>query len=120
MALRTETPPPPADRVPEAPPASAQPTSAQLKAEIDSGRTGDKIPAHDPGLSPLGTDDEAAGRPAAPSRVALARDQETRPERQKAAEMRTGHGTGRWVMPAYYGVIAAAALVVGLVVWLLR
>lgn len=66
MALRSETPPPPADRVPDAPAASARPTSAQLKAEIDSGRTGDKMPAHDPGLSPLGTDDEAAGSPRTP------------------------------------------------------
>ncbi|MBB2961342.1 hypothetical protein [Methylobacterium sp. R2-1] len=120
MALRSETPPPPADHVPEAPPASAQPTTAQLKAEIDSGRTGDKIPAQDPGLSPLGTDDEAAGRPSTASQVALARDQETRPRRLRAAKMRTGHGANQWVMPGYYGVIAAAALAVGLLVWFLR
>lgn len=120
MALRSETPPPPADRVPDAPAASARPTSAQLKAEIDSGRTGDKIPAHDPGLSPLGTDDEAAGSPADASRVALARNEETRPRRRRAARMATGHGANRWVMPAYYGVVVAAAVAVGLIVWLLR
>ena len=49
---------------------------AQLKGDIDSGRTGDKIAFPDPGLSPLGTDDEAAGRPASAERVALARRQE--------------------------------------------
>ena len=53
-------------------------TVAQLKADIDSGRTGDKVDAGDPGLSPLGTDDEAAGRPASPERVALARREEKR------------------------------------------
>lgn len=120
MVLRSETPPPPADHVPDAPAPSERPTSAQLKAEIDSGRTGDKIPAHDPGLSPLGTDDEAAGTPADASRVALAREEETRPRRQRASRMQTGHGANRWVMPAYYGAIVVAALAVGLVVWLLR
>ncbi len=51
-------------------------TVSQLKADIDSGRTGDKNVTADPGLSPLGTDDEAAGRPASPERVALAREEE--------------------------------------------
>ena len=53
-------------------------TVAQLKADIDAGRTGDKVDAGDPGLSPLGTDDEAAGQPASPERVAMARQQEMR------------------------------------------
>ncbi len=51
-------------------------TVSQLKDDIDSGRTGDKVVAGDPGLSPLGTDDEAAGRPPSPERVAMAREQE--------------------------------------------
>jgi hypothetical protein len=34
---------------------------AELKAEIDSGRTGDKVPGFDPAAAPLGTDAEAAG-----------------------------------------------------------
>jgi len=51
-------------------------TVSQLKADIDSGLTGDKNATADPGLSPLGTDDEAAGRPASPERVALAREEE--------------------------------------------
>jgi hypothetical protein len=55
------------------PPASDRPTVAQLKADIDSGRTGDKVEGFDPGLSPIGTDDEAAGRPPEPERIALAR-----------------------------------------------
>jgi hypothetical protein len=53
-------------------------TVAQLKADIDAGRTGDKVAAGDPGLSPLGTDDEAAGRPASPAIVRAARSEEAR------------------------------------------
>ena len=36
-----------------------KPTTAMLKADIDSGSTGDKVAHYDPGLSQLGTDDEA-------------------------------------------------------------
>ena len=42
------TPPPTAD-------------AQRLRHDIDSGRTGDKIPVEDPAAAPLGTDDEAAG-----------------------------------------------------------
>lgn len=35
--------------------------AAQLKHDIDSGKTGDKVDAFDPAAAPLGTDDEAAG-----------------------------------------------------------
>src|SRR5215211_4485629 len=61
----------------EAPTDAARPTTAMLKGDIDSGRTGDKNPVFDPGLSPLGTDDEAAGRPPSAFRVALARRYES-------------------------------------------
>ena len=120
MAFRSETPPPPADRIPEAPPASDRPTTAQLKAEIDAGATGDKIAAHDPGLSPLGTDDEAAGRPPEPARIAAARTRETDPARRAAARRKTGHGRNAWVMPVYAGFVLLAAVLIGLGLWLLR
>ncbi|UMY19931.1 hypothetical protein MMB17_11885 [Methylobacterium organophilum] len=119
MSLRSETPPPPANRIPEAPPPSERPTAAQLKEAIDAGRTGDKIPAHDPGLSPLGTDDEAAGAPPSPSRVALAREEESSPRRRRAARMQTGHGRNRGVLLAYAGIILAIAIILGLAFWLL-
>ncbi|MBN8926140.1 MAG: hypothetical protein BGO51_17300 [Rhodospirillales bacterium 69-11] len=44
-------------------------TSDQLRAKIDSGRTGDKVGVSDPAAAPLGADDEAAGTP--PSGAAL-------------------------------------------------
>jgi hypothetical protein len=71
-----ELPPTHTARPPVDPPANSnegRPTAAQLNADIDSGRTGDKNPALDPSLAPLGTDDEAAGTPPTPFRVMLAR-----------------------------------------------
>jgi hypothetical protein len=48
-----------------------------LKADINSGATGDRNEVFDPALSPLGTDDEAAGTPPTPERIAIARKNET-------------------------------------------
>lgn len=47
--------------------------AAQLKREIESGAQRDKVSYPDPGASPLGTDDEAAGHPAhaEPERIEL-------------------------------------------------
>ncbi|MGX9981585.1 succinate dehydrogenase, cytochrome b556 subunit [Methylobacterium fujisawaense] len=62
-------------------PASAAdrtPLAQELKGDIDSGRTGDKTAFFDPAASPLGTDDEAAGTPDSPDRVATAIRQEMR------------------------------------------
>ena len=52
--------------------------AAMLKADIDTGRTGDKNEVFDPGLSPLGTDEEAAGTPLAPAGLKRARVQESK------------------------------------------
>jgi hypothetical protein len=54
-----------------------QPTAAELRARIDSGATGDKVPGSDPVAAPLGTDDEAAGTPPDPASVAPALQTET-------------------------------------------
>lgn len=53
------------------------PTVAQLRDDIDSGRTGDKAGFPDPAASPLGTDDEAGGNPASPEELRIAREAET-------------------------------------------
>src|SRR3954469_23840049 len=68
-----DSPPTPTTEPVAPPPRSAQPTAAQLKRDIESGATGDKNPVRDPGLAPLGTDDEAAGHSPSPHRVATAR-----------------------------------------------
>jgi hypothetical protein len=57
-------------------------TAEELRIYIDSGWTGDKIDWPDPAMTPLGTDDEAAGTPPSRERVKLALRQELsrRPE----------------------------------------
>jgi hypothetical protein len=115
--LRDETPPPPANRTVDEPPASSAPTTAMLKADIDSGSTGDKVAHYDVGLSPLGTDDEAAGLPPSPERIALARKAEAASSQVRArADV---HGERSWVKPVFFAVPVAIAVVVGLSLWLL-
>lgn len=48
-------------------------TVDRLREDIDRGKAGDKVPFTDPAAAPMGTDDEAAGTPPTPERVALAR-----------------------------------------------
>lgn len=91
------------------PPASDRPTVAQLKADIDSGRTGDKVEGFDPGLSPLGTDDEAAGRPPEPERIALARRFEGLERWIKGG--RTSSAAHAHSATAVYGFVGFIALV---------
>lgn len=49
---------------------------AQLRTDIDSGRTGDKVAAIDHAIAPLGTDEEAAGTPVSTHVIAQAREYE--------------------------------------------
>ncbi|MBX6374593.1 MAG: hypothetical protein IRZ13_10215 [Acetobacteraceae bacterium] len=69
----------PRPRPPPSPDHSRTSTTAQLRQDIDSGATGDKVPALDPAASPVGTDDEAAGAPQDPKAVAA----ERRAERER-------------------------------------
>jgi hypothetical protein len=62
-------PRPPRDDGPKA-------TLAQLRQDIDSGATCDKVPVLDPAMAPLGTDAEAAGAPPSPEMVAAVRNAE--------------------------------------------
>src|SRR5688572_1712991 len=52
------------------------PTSAQLRYGIASGRARDKVSNIDPAAAPLGTDDEAAGRPPSRDEIHLAAQEE--------------------------------------------
>ncbi|HEY8579594.1 MAG TPA: hypothetical protein VIL72_06885, partial [Beijerinckiaceae bacterium] len=45
-------------------------TTDRLRHDIDRGRASDKVDFPDPAAAPLGTDDEAAGRPASRERIA--------------------------------------------------
>jgi hypothetical protein len=51
----------------------AKSTSAQLRRDIDSRRTGDKAPGLDPAAAPLGTDEEAGGFSPSPKEIEEAR-----------------------------------------------
>ena len=117
MTLRSETPPPPGNLQADPPPESEAPTSAQLKGDIDSGRTGDKTPHVDVGAAPLGTCEEAGGTPPSSQEVRLARLNERAP-----SEMAKGyvHQRQPWVLPAYIGFIVLAAVGLGLALWLTR
>ena len=55
-------------------------TTAQLKQDIDSGATAEKVAVFDPGVADIGTDAEAAGTPASPGSVKLDRDRQRVPD----------------------------------------
>ena len=94
------------------PPMEANSTSAQLKGDIDSGRTGDKNAVFDPALSPLGTDDEAAGFPPKPEQVDLARRQEDAARWQGKGEKDSySHPSSRKALYAYIGFIGLVLVV---------
>lgn len=84
-------------------------TVAQLKDDIDSGLTGDKNIAPDPGMASLGTCDEAAGTSPTPERVALARKQEREIGRIATADDRLeGHAP----MLVLIGVMATVVVAI--------
>jgi len=106
MTLRSETPPPPANLPVDPPPDSEAPTAAQFKGDIDSGR------------NPLGTCEEAGGTPPTPREVRIARQNERAPSERVAQGY--PHQRQPWVLPLYAGLIVAAAVGLGLVLWLTR
>ena len=108
-------------------------TSAQLKNDIDTGATGSKVAAPDPGASPLGTDAEAGGHPASPEEIAHAREMENRPKLAErdaqrpvpakdtpAPSGRIGFSATPLVMGVGAGVLAAVALAAILGAFLIR
>ncbi|MCJ2051795.1 hypothetical protein [Methylobacterium sp. J-070] len=117
MLFRSETPPPPGNLHVAEPPASNRPTTAMLKADIDSGATGDKVADYDPGLSQLGTDDEAAGNPPSQERIALARKTEAASVRVRKAARPLG--LNNWIVPGFCTMIGAIGAVLTLSIWLL-
>ena len=89
-------------------------TVAQLKNDIDTGVTNDKVASPDPGLSPLGTDDESAGRPASPQVIDMARRQEAAIGVAADAEIAATRTERSWFIPTLITVllvfvVAAAA-----------
>jgi hypothetical protein len=85
--------------------ANQNPNVEQLRAAIDSGRTGDKVAYPDPAAAPLGADDEAAGTPPAPSaiRQTMARETSRRRQSRSRPDQR-----GFWILIGLMVVIGVA------------
>ncbi|HEX2127143.1 MAG TPA: hypothetical protein VHF45_11365 [Thermoleophilaceae bacterium] len=120
MATNRDVPPTHTIKPMDAPPESDRPTTAQLKADIDSGATGDKNEVFDPALSPLGTDDEAAGTPPSRQRIELARYQE-RFQRwlRRARKGSAAHGKPDEAATAFATFIAIVAVIFVGAIWAL-
>jgi hypothetical protein len=85
-------------------------TIERLRADIDSGRTADKVAASDPASAPLGADDEAAGKPA---RVRAVRHA-TLLEIARPHERREHGGLGHaWILVVFTILLAAAIVIWG-------
>nr|WP_245259060.1 hypothetical protein [Salinarimonas rosea] len=97
-----------------APVDDARPNAAMLKADVDSGRTGDKNAVFDPGMSMLGTDDEVAGTPASPERMRLAREEQARnaPKVDAPAPTDIARTGGGRVVGGFVALIVLVGLVV--------
>ena len=92
--------------------------AAQLKRDVESGATGDKVPMLDPGLAPLGTDDEAAGAPLDPKLVAEVRERERRdaPVPPDPASHRKPLTSSHRTLAILVGLLCLA-LLAGILVW---
>ncbi|HEV2604552.1 MAG TPA: hypothetical protein VGU24_12895 [Microvirga sp.] len=96
----------------DTPPDSDRPTAAMLKADVDSGATGDKTEVFDPGMAMLGTCEEAAGTPLKPEQIALARRYETIQRWMKGSRKAGGAHHRKDGFPvAFVGFIALLAVV---------
>ncbi len=103
----------PTEIEPRPDPASARgpgATVAQLKQDIDSGATGDKVAVFDPGVANLGTGAEAAGTPPTPEMVALDRKMQRMqgaPPGDPGRRMAVGRG---WIVGGSLAVLVALGL----------
>ena len=85
----------------------------RLRAAIDQGRTADKVDFPDPAAAPLGTDDEAAGRPPSAREVDLALAHETAPQIASAAASRRPDLAGRRSAPWLMALVVVGLVLIG-------
>ncbi|MBV9235322.1 MAG: hypothetical protein JOZ94_05785 [Xanthobacteraceae bacterium] len=87
----------------------------RLRADIDRGKTGDKVPAADPAAVPLGTDDEFADVAPASSAAARthAREIATGPAQPPQRMRGLGHA---WILVGLV-VLLAAGLIGAMIAW---
>lgn len=111
LPLRSEAPPPPANLDFGVAPDTEAPNAAQLKADIDAGLTGDKVPHGDVGAAPLGTCEEAGGAPPGPQEIREARRDRASPRVRAAVDP---HGARSFVMPLFWATAGSMAGLVAL------
>jgi hypothetical protein len=101
-------------------------TSDELRKDIDTGQTGDKVPFRDPAAAPLGADDEAAGKPPTPEEVSMAREQEGVPgvvthphvgEEGRADFVARQGNPSLWIAIALAVLVLAAIAIAALFTW---
>ncbi|MGQ4272932.1 hypothetical protein [Terrihabitans sp. B22-R8] len=84
----------------------------QLRADIDKGRTGDKIAGSDPAASPLGTDEEAAGTPPPSDAVSDSRANEIKGLAQRPPEALPNSGLMHYWPWIAIGIVVLIAIIV--------
>jgi hypothetical protein len=90
-------------------------TVAQLKQDIDSGATGDKVAMLDPSSTPLGTDSEAAGSSTTPEMVHAMRETERMANPPPGDPGKhSGVGLGGKLLAGLVGAVALALIAVWL------
>lgn len=72
-------------------------TTDRLRHDIDRGRGGDKVDNIDPAAAPLGTDDEAAGKPPTAAEIKLAYKHEVGRGVSSERKHNEDHGVAIWV-----------------------
>ena len=86
-------------------------TVEQLRADIDQGRTGDKMAWPDPAAVPLGADEEAAGTPLSHSTESVAHLREA----HITCDPPRSEGIGAaWILVGVVAVLGAGTLAWGL------
>ncbi len=122
MAFKSDVPPHAAAQPinPPAPPDDPRPNMAMLKADIDSGRTGDKNPVFDPGMAMLGTCEEAAGTSLTPEQIKLARMEENKQRWQEgpSTTSQAHYKSDRGATSIFFGLIGIIAAAIAGFLWL--
>ena len=102
----------PRPRVPAA--SGLRSTVAQLRQDIVSGATGDKVGVLDPSMASLGTDDEAAGEPPSPEMIAAVRNEERTGPRSPLVPTSSSDPSRQYRL---YGAIGLAIVLAAIAFW---
>ena len=91
---------------------------AQIRGDIQKGRSGDKRHGFDPAMAPLETDSEAGGVPLTPEQIAISRETQARgkpdrsmPEYSSAMRPPEPPQEGRSRQPSLWAVVVLAVIV---------